>query len=104
MSFGSRVRDLRSQWGWTQAELLIRLAAEGHEVSQSTLSKIESGRRELRLTEAVHYASALHTTLDYLAGRGEPTSGDTEAREQLVQDLHNRAVRSLIDTLKGQIK
>ncbi|GHD50741.1 transcriptional regulator [Streptomyces galbus] len=56
-----RIRALRLAQGWS----LDELAARAH-LSQSTLSRIENGRRRLALDQLVTLARALDTTLDQL--------------------------------------
>ncbi|MFD9290156.1 helix-turn-helix domain-containing protein [Streptomyces sp. NPDC060030] len=56
-----RIRALRVAQGWS----LEDLAARAH-ISQSTLSRIENGRRRLALDQLVTLARALDTTLDQL--------------------------------------
>ncbi|MER5727543.1 XRE family transcriptional regulator [Streptomyces sp. NPDC002138] len=56
-----RIRALRVAQGWSLAEL----AARAH-ISQSTLSRIETGGRRLALDQLVTLARALDTSLDQL--------------------------------------
>ncbi|WP_428836483.1 helix-turn-helix domain-containing protein [Streptomyces cheonanensis] len=56
-----RIRALRLAQGWSLEEL----AARAH-LSQSSLSRIENGRRRLALDQLVTLARALDTTLDQL--------------------------------------
>lgn len=48
---------LREERGWSQADLAERLAEVGFPVHQTTVAKLESGRRPLRVAEV--YALAL---------------------------------------------
>lgn len=56
-----RIRALRVAQGWSLEDLAARA-----NVSQSTLSRIENGRRRLALDQLVNLARALDTTLDQL--------------------------------------
>ncbi|MFF1442224.1 helix-turn-helix domain-containing protein [Streptomyces sp. NPDC058295] len=56
-----RIRALRLAQGWSLEELAARA-----QVSQSTLSRIENGRRRLALDQLVTLARALETSLDQL--------------------------------------
>ncbi|WP_406005060.1 helix-turn-helix transcriptional regulator [Streptomyces sp. NBC_00637] len=56
-----RIRALRLAQGWSLEELATRA-----NVSQSTLSRIENGRRRLALDQLVTLARALETSLDQL--------------------------------------
>lgn len=56
-----RIRALRVAQGWSLEELATRA-----HISQSTLSRIENGRRRLALDQLVILARALDTSLDQL--------------------------------------
>ncbi|MGW7069148.1 helix-turn-helix domain-containing protein [Streptomyces sp. NPDC054855] len=56
-----RIRALRVAQGWSLEELATRAS-----ISQSTLSRIENGRRRLALDQLVTLARALDTSLDQL--------------------------------------
>lgn len=56
-----RIRALRVAQGWSLEELAVRAR-----ISQSTLSRIENGRRRLALDQLVTLARALDTSLDQL--------------------------------------
>ncbi|WP_420000200.1 helix-turn-helix domain-containing protein [Streptomyces boninensis] len=56
-----RIRALRVAQGWSLEELATRAS-----LSQSSLSRIENGRRRLALDQLVIIARALDTTLDQL--------------------------------------
>lgn len=56
-----RIRALRVAQGWSLEELAARAR-----ISQSTLSRIENGRRRLALDQLVTLARALDTSLDQL--------------------------------------
>lgn len=56
-----RIRALRVAQGWSLEELATRA-----DLSQSSLSRIENGRRRLALDQLVTLARALDTTLDQL--------------------------------------
>ncbi|MFG3103606.1 helix-turn-helix domain-containing protein [Streptomyces sp. NPDC048182] len=60
-----RIRALRLAQGWSLEELAARAR-----ISQSTLSRIETGRRRLALDSLVTLARALDTTLDQLVETG----------------------------------
>ncbi|MFF5724212.1 helix-turn-helix domain-containing protein [[Kitasatospora] papulosa] len=56
-----RIRALRVAQGWSLEELATRA-----HISQSTLSRVENGRRRLALDQLVTLARALDTSLDQL--------------------------------------
>lgn len=74
---GRRVATLRNERGWTQQELAERLAQLGHEMHQTTVAKLESGRRPIRLNELI----ALATLLEVPATSLMPQDGAPSAYE-----------------------
>jgi transcriptional regulator with XRE-family HTH domain len=86
MAIGSRIRRLREELGINQQEL-----ADRADLTQATISRIESGRVEQLKSDALRQlADALRVTVDYLLGRSREVSSeqllesDPDA-EQLVQ-------------------
>lgn len=61
-AFGLRVKELRKQKGWSQKALGSRIG-----VSYAQLNKYEGGTNVPPLDKLVALASALETTIDYLA-------------------------------------
>ena len=61
---GSRIRAKREELGMTQEQLANKLGYK----SKSSITKIESGERDLRQKKIKTIADALGTTPDYLMG------------------------------------
>lgn len=61
---GSRIRAKREELGMTQEQLANKLGYK----SKSSITKIESGDRDLRQKKIKTIADALSTTPDYLMG------------------------------------
>ncbi|MEU1146505.1 XRE family transcriptional regulator [Streptomyces sp. NPDC005863] len=76
-----RIRALRLAQGWSLEELAVRA-----KVSQSTLSRIENGRRRLALDQLVTLARALDTTLDQLV----ETATDDVVSSPVIDAAHAR--------------
>lgn len=74
-----RIRALRLAQGWSLEELAARA-----QVSQSTLSRIENGRRRLALDQLVTLARALETSLDQLV----ETAADDVVSNPIVDAAH----------------
>ncbi|MFD6277358.1 helix-turn-helix domain-containing protein [Streptomyces sp. NPDC060209] len=74
-----RIRALRVAQGWSLEELATRA-----HVSQSTLSRIENGRRRLALDQLVTLARALDTTLDQLV----ETASDDVVTSPVIDAAH----------------
>lgn len=66
---GQRIREMREQKEWTQAELARRIG-----VSRATVNQWESGRiKNIRLRTVLKVVSVLGTTLQYLVlGPSQP--------------------------------
>jgi transcriptional regulator with XRE-family HTH domain len=88
---GMKVRQLRVERGWTQADLGRKLDGLGWPLDQTTISNLELGRRPIRIAEAAALALAFGipmAALLYLPVRGEPWSM-AEMRTRL-QEIDNR--------------
>jgi len=57
----------------TQADLAARLQVEGLRLERVTISKIETGYREVTDVEAMAIAKALGVSISWLMGEGEDT-------------------------------
>ncbi|MEW1868028.1 XRE family transcriptional regulator [Streptomyces caelestis] len=76
-----RIRALRVAQGWSLEEL----ASRAH-LSQSSLSRIENGRRRLALDQLVTLARALDTTLDQLV----ETATEDVVTSPVIDGAHGR--------------
>ncbi|MFD9948653.1 helix-turn-helix domain-containing protein [Nonomuraea sp. NPDC059023] len=74
-----RIRALRVAQGWSLEELATRA-----NVSQSTLSRIETGQRRLALDQLVTLARALDTSLDQLV----ETASDDVVTSPMIDGAH----------------
>jgi len=70
---GERVRLARemAKPSVTQADLAARLQVEGLRLERVTISKIETGYREVTDVEAMAIAKALGVSISWLMGEGE---------------------------------
>ena len=70
---GERVRLARERAKplLTQADLAARLQIEGRQIERATISKIETGYREVTDVETVAIAKALGVTVSWLLGESE---------------------------------
>lgn len=59
MNFAVQMSERRRAKGWSQTELAKRVTEAGVKFHQTTVQRIESGERPLRLTEALAIAEAL---------------------------------------------
>lgn len=84
---GAKIRHLREERGWSQSDLARRLSELGLDLHQTTIAKMEAGRRPLRVSEAVAVAQAFKlpaNALFWLPVPGEPFRL-AEAREDLAR-------------------
>ena len=63
VELAARIRALRDQHGWNQADLA---EAAGHGLDRVKITKIEGGTRKLSSTELAAIAEALHVRTDEL--------------------------------------
>jgi transcriptional regulator with XRE-family HTH domain len=74
VSLCQKVAQLREERGWSQAELAKRLSAIGFEMHQTTVAKLEAGKRPLRVAETLALAQifGLHPlAMFYMPFQGE---------------------------------
>lgn len=81
--FGKVVRAMREARGWSQTDLADRLGKLGFEYHQTTIGKLESGARPLRIGELFAMASVFDVTVEDLiasaTGADEAFKGDSVA-------------------------
>lgn len=65
--FGRRMACQRERIRMTQNELARAMRMRGHRWTQQTVALVESGRRQMRLAEAVDGASLLGHSVEFLA-------------------------------------
>ena len=88
-ALGRRVRRLREQRGFSQAEL-----AQRSQISTQYLGEIERGRRDPSLSVAARLATALDSSLDFLAlGEADSPAGIVSAWSRIPEELRSLALR-----------
>lgn len=96
--YGRRLRDLREGQGLTQTDLVAQLRARGLEhMNATTLSRIESGQRPVRLSEA----RVLVDVFDWSLAMLTVSSADFEALELIAKA--EKAVRERHDALRAAV-
>lgn len=94
MIFGARLRAIREERRWSQADLGERLKQLGIALHQTQIARIELGRRALRLNEATALARVLNTPLQELieASSGGGTAG-LDAIAELEADIEEQRMK-----------
>ena len=64
--FGEHIRALRNREGLSQEQLAAKLQLAGHDMSRSTLAKIESGMRHVYLEDLNALRQVLGVSFDEL--------------------------------------
>lgn len=64
MTIGDRIRNLRLEKGWTQADLAKKVGYK----DKTAISCIENGKNELNQPKIIKFAEILGTTTSYLMG------------------------------------
>lgn len=69
--FAANLKSAREDRGVSQVALAQHMADRGHRWHQSTVFKVEAGRRAVRIGEAKDLAAILDTTVDSLSATGD---------------------------------
>lgn len=107
--FRKKVRWEREQRRWSQAEVAKKLRAKGIDAMYpTTIAKIESGDREVKLDEATAIADLLEMSLDELVARDSRKRQEDEVTyylRQLRDNARQRAgqVADLALTIDGDV-
>lgn len=98
ISIGRRIREVRKERGWTQAQL-----AEKSGIEPSNISHIERAATKLSLPTMVNIANALEVTLDELAYGSLIKSAHVSAKiaDELLSDCTPEEMRILTEVLKN---
>lgn len=101
--FGRVIRQMREARGWSQAELAARLASIGFEYHQTTIGKLESGARALRIGELFAMSSVFEVqAADLLAAViGQPDHIEGRVRE--IEEHAARLREDFVEQLDGYV-
>ena len=89
MTIGERIFQKRTELGISQDELAQKVGYK----DRSSITKIESGERDIRQKMVVAFAEALHTTPQWLMGYDESTNaGETEPNAQILPSEYIRMI------------
>ena len=104
VSIGNRIKEIRTEKGWTQAKL-----AEESGVEPSNISHIERAATKLRLPTMVSIANALEVSLDEIAYGSLAKSNHVAVK--LIDDLLSdctpdevKAITEIIRTTKTVLR
>lgn len=99
MDIGSRIRRRREQRGLSQTDLANILGYS----DRSAIAKIESGRSNLTQSKIEAFASALHTTPEYILGwTNDPYDYDLD-EDGVMDEIPPSQLRALIEAYDGNM-
>ncbi|MGE7875373.1 helix-turn-helix domain-containing protein [Streptomyces venezuelae] len=87
-----RIKELRKERKWSQKELGERV-----DVSESFISKVESGKKQPSRDVTTKIAEVLNVTTDYLLGRSEDPELTTE--EDKIVSEEGKNIMEIIENL-----
>ncbi|SEG56334.1 DNA-binding transcriptional regulator, XRE-family HTH domain [Bacillus sp. ok061] len=87
-----RIKELRKEKKWSQREL-----GEKVDVSESFVSKVESGKKQPSREVTTKFSEVFNVTTDYLLGRSEDPELNEE--EDKVVSEEGKNIMSLIESL-----
>jgi transcriptional regulator with XRE-family HTH domain len=71
MLISARIRAARKERGWTAKDLIARLPANGPKLTESMISRIENGKRDLTVDELEAIGLAFVIVPEYLMRDGD---------------------------------
>ena len=86
-AFAENFRVARIAGGLSQQEVADQMTARGYEFHQSTVGKIERGKRRVSVGEAVALAQIVHRLLTELATSDSATQAELRAQVEFVGSL-----------------
>ena len=97
ISIGNRIKELRTEKGWTQAKL-----AEKSGVEPSNISHIERAATKLSLPTLVNIANALGVTLDEIAYGSLVKSSHISIQmiDEILADCSPEELKSIAEVMK----
>lgn len=83
MPLGDRIRELRKEHDWSQADLGTRIGTDSQRIS-----RYENGKLTPAIPALIRLAEALNVTVDYLIIDGAPRRPLDEPNTELANRLH----------------
>jgi len=107
--FRKRVKKQRDRRGWSQADVAKMLGDKGIKgIYPTTVAKIESGERAVRIDEATALADLFEVSLDALVGRKQNSQEDELAYLlRLLRDTardSSEQVGATMETIRDQLE
>lgn len=99
---GRRIRRLRQELGWSQADLAQRMCKRGFSWRQTTVTKTEAADRPLGFNEAVALADVFGTPIQVLARAPEADEAAILTRLEGVKGRADDAERE-VNELRGSL-
>jgi transcriptional regulator with XRE-family HTH domain len=105
--FRERVKQERDRRAWSQADLSELLQGRGLEhIYPTTVAKIESGERAVRIDEATAIADLFEVSVDALLGRNVKQGSDLAYTLRSVQNIARQSAQqtaAIADTLDASL-
>jgi transcriptional regulator with XRE-family HTH domain len=83
MPLGERIKTLRKEHDWSQADLGTRIGADSQRIS-----RYENGKLTPAITALIRLAETLNVTVDYLIIEGAPRRPLDDANTELADRIH----------------
>ena len=83
MPLGDRIKELRKEHNWSQADLGTRIGSDSQRIS-----RYENGKLTPAIPALIRLAEALNVTIDYLIIEGAPRRPLDDANTELADRLH----------------
>lgn len=96
--FRDAMKALREKQGLTQTDVARRLRERGLSFHQSTVAKVETGERPIRLDEAYAIADALGSQVGDMARGGAPAAAEWEVKDAYEETMasYERLVNAVV--------
>jgi transcriptional regulator with XRE-family HTH domain len=103
--FGTRLRKTREGRNWSQARMAEVLTEHGITAYPTTVAKIESGERAVKVNELAVFADIFGVSLDALVGRRARPTGDLLYTVETLLNTKSQGrwpVQALLSTMAEQ--
>ena len=97
MKINERIKLCRENMNMSQEELAQKMGYK----SKSTISKIESGLRDVKQSKVIEFAKVLNTTTSYLMG-WEESNSSTPPAQKTIDDIDFTGIERIAAEHRGE--